>query len=189
MKRTYLVLALTLFLSACFDAAERPQPKYKVSDILVTKEQKDKLVSIVKVLSDEKPKIKYLVYALSYSLNTTHAPRFADLIFSEAESMNLDVKDYLHRLTDHKDDLETIVNLSIQAAVENTFHSPLIRKDVLDVDEERYGELMETVIIVSASTPVRLSETLQFINEMTVIEDLSKEEMVNLLKNKMLIDL
>jgi len=103
--------------------------------------------------------------------------------------MNLDVEEYLHRLTDHKDDLDTIVNLSIQASVKNTFHSPLIRKDVLDVDEERYGEILETVIILSASTPVKLTETLQFINEMTVIEDLSKEEMVNLLKNKMLIDL
>ena len=196
MKRTYLVLALTLFLSACFDAAERPQPKYKVSDILVTKEQKDKLVSIVKVLSDEKPKIKYLVYALSYSLNTTHAPRFADLIFSEAESMNLDVKDYLHRLTDHKDDLETIVNLSIQAhmesiqtSVENTFYNYLIPKDVLDLEKEKHSELLKTLITLSATTPVDLSETLTLINQMTVIEDLSKEEMVNLLKNKMLIDL
>ena len=189
MTHTYLVLALTLFLSACLDAPELPQAKYKSSDVLVTNEQKGKLIKIVEVLSDEKPKNTNLVYALSHCLNQTSAPRFADLIFSEARSMNLDVKEYLHRLTDHKDDLDTIVNLSIQASVENTFHSPLIRKDVLDVDEERYGEILETVIILSASTPVKLSETLQFINEMTVIEDLSKEEMVNLLKNKMLIDL
>lgn len=131
MKRTYLVSAMTLFLSACFDAPELPQAKYKSSDVLVTKEQKGKLIKIVEALSDEEPKIKNLVYALSHSLNMTHAPRLADLIFSEAESMNLDVKEYLHRLTDHKDDLETIVNLSIQASVENTFHSPLIRKTTI----------------------------------------------------------
>jgi len=196
MKRTYLVLALTLFLSACFDAAEVPQPKYKASDILVTKEQKDKLVSIVKVLSDEKPKLKHLVYALSHSLNTVYAPRFADLIFSEAHSMNLDTKEYLHRMMDHKDDLETIVNLSIQAhtesiqtSVENTFYNYLIPKDVLDLEKEKQSELLKTLITLSATTPVDLSETLTLINQMTVIEDLSKEEMVNLLKNKMLIDL
>jgi hypothetical protein len=189
MKRTFLVISLTLFLSACFETDEAPQPKYKSSDVLVTQEQKGKLVKIVEILSDEKPKIDNLVYALSHSLTMTSAPRFADIIFSEASSVNLDVREYLHRLTDHKDDLETIVSLATQAAIENNFHNTLIRKDMEDIDEERYSRNLKLLITTSASIPAELSETLKLINEMTVIENLSEEEVINLLKNKMLIDL
>ena len=189
MKRTFLVISLTLFLSACFETDEAPQPNYKSSDILVTKDQKNKLVKIVEILSDEKPKIDTLVYALSHSLTMTSAPRFADIIFSEASSVNLDVREYLYRLTDHKDDLETIVSLVTQASIENSFHDTLIRKDMKDIDEERYSRNLKLLITTSASIPAELSETLKLINEMTVIENLSEEEVINLLKNKMLIDL
>ena len=189
MKRTFLVASLTLFLSACFETHEAPQPKYKSSDILVTQDQKDKLVKIVEILSDEKPKIDNLVYALVHSLNMTFAPRFADIIFSEASSVNLTVREYLHRLTDHKDDLETIVSLVTQASIENNFHNTLIRKDMKDIDEKGYSRNLKLLITTSASIPADLSETLKRINEMTVIENLSKEQVINLLKNKILIDL
>ena len=189
MKRTFLVISLTLFLSACFETDEAPQPNYKSSDILVTKDQKNKLVKIVEILSNEKPKIDNLAYALFHSLTMTSAPRFADIIFSEAGSMNLDVKEYLHRLTDHKDDLETIVSLVTQASIENNFRNTLIKKDMVDIDEERYSRNLKLLITTSASIPADLSETLKLINEMTVIENLSEEEVINLLKNKMLIDL
>ena len=92
MKRTFLVVSLTLFLSACFETDEAPQPKYKSSDVLVTQEQKGKLVKIVEILSDEKAKIDNLVYGLSHALTMTSAPRFADIIFSEASSVNLTVR-------------------------------------------------------------------------------------------------
>ena len=95
----------------------------------------------------------------------------------------------MHRLTDHKDDLETIVSLVTQATIENNFHNTLIRKDMEDIDEERYNRNLKLLITTSASVPADLLETLKLINEMTVIEDLSKEEMINLLKNKILIDL
>ena len=55
MKCTFLVISLTLFLSACFETDEAPQPKYKSSDVLVTQEQKGKLVKIGKIQLDNTP--------------------------------------------------------------------------------------------------------------------------------------
>jgi len=188
MKTIFLLIIVPLFLSACYDE-EPPQPRYQPSDILVTKNQKERLLEIVDILSDEKPKIGYLVNAFSHSLMTTYAPSFADIVFSEADSMNLEIKDYVYRLLDHKDDLEIIAELNARAVEEINFKTPLIRKTFIDLDQESYLKTVKSITKTSAQFPVDLPSILKDINQLTVIEELPQEAVVKLLKNKLIIDL